>query len=138
MNDELTGTLVLVNPSTQEYPVSRQGMIGLVTAEDLANDIIYVGFNMGEQTRYTSDALMVLKKPSIIYADMMRNATKIGTADFKELFRVCLLLDSGLMKDKRSAIETARHNQVIREYTMIPLSEVFGIRQMRQLQTVSF
>lgn len=137
-NDELTGTFVLVNPGVTEYPVAHQGTIGVITAADLKNDTIYIGLGMGEQTRYTSDALLVLKKPSLIYFEMMQNATKIDTPDFKQLFRVCMLLDSGLIKHKRNAIEMARDNDVVRGYSMSSLRETFVIRNVRKTQTISF
>jgi len=138
INDELTGTFVLVTSETKDYPIANTGMIGIITAADIQQDTIYIGFGTGEQTRYTSDALMVLKKPSLIYFEMMQNATKIETTDFKQLFRVCMLLDSGLIKHKRNAIELARDNKVVLNYSMSSLSETFAIRNVRKLQSLSF
>lgn len=138
INDELTGTFVLVHPQKKDYPIANPGMIGVVTAADITQDTIYIGFGTGEQTRYTSDALLVLKKPSLIYFEMMQNATKIDTPDFKQLFRLCMLLDSGLIKHKRSAIEMARENEVVRSYSMFVLAETFAIRNVRKIQSVSF
>ena len=138
INDELTGTFALVTSETKEYPIANTGMIGIITAADIKNDIIYIGFGTGEQTRYTSDALLVLKKPSLIYFEMMQNATKIETPDFKQLFRVCMLLDSGLIKHKRNAIEMARDNEVVRGYSMSSLAQTFVIQNVRKLQSISF
>ncbi|MFD1258721.1 hypothetical protein ACFQ3S_18080 [Mucilaginibacter terrae] len=136
-HDELTGTLVLVHSDTKDYQVSNQGLIGMIIADDLKNDMIYVGFGMGEQSLYTAGELWALKRSNLVYADMMRNSTKLDTLDFKDIFRICMLLDSGLMKDRRKAIELSRYNDVIRSFAMAPLAEVFGIRQVQHLQTLS-
>ena len=134
-HDELTGTLVLVHPGLRDFSTSNNCLIGMITADDLTRDIIYVSFGMSEQTMYTAEALLTLRRSNLIYSDMMRNSTKLDTLDFKDIFKICMLLDSGLMKDRRKAIELSRYNDVIRSYTMAPLTEVFGIRQMQALET---
>lgn len=129
MNDELTGTLVMVHPDLKGDPICKQGNVGIVTTESLENDYVCVSFRTGEQGYYTHDVLLTLKRPATIYADILRNSTVLPTGDFKQLLRISLLIDSGLNKDKRAAMELAIGNEVIREYIMQPLTQTIYITQ---------
>lgn len=124
--DELTGTLVLVHPHLVNDPAGKHNQIGMITSADLENDDIMVSFGKDGQGRYATDALMVFKKNSTIYFDMMKDATKMEVGDFKEIFRISMLLDSGLTKDQRVAMELAKNNPLALEYSMATIEEELG------------
>lgn len=50
--DDLTGTLVLVNPDLKEAPVKRQGQTGMLLYENTEKDDMYVTLGKGEQALY--------------------------------------------------------------------------------------
>ncbi len=129
MNDELTGTLVMVHPDLKGDPICKQGNVGIIITESFENDYVCVSFRTGEQSYYTHDVLLTLKRPSIIYSDILRNSIALETADFKQLLRISLLVDSGLNKDKRAAMELAISNELIRKYIMHPLTQISPIKQ---------
>jgi len=129
MNDELTGTLVMVHPDLKGDPICKQGNVGIITTESSENDYVCVSFRTGEHGYYTHDVLLTLKKPSSIYSEILRNATVLKTPDFKQLLRISLLVDSGLNKDKRAAMELALSNEIVREYIMLPLQQTIRIKQ---------
>jgi hypothetical protein len=133
MNDELTGTLVMVHPDLKGDPICKQGNVGIVTTESLENDYVCVSFRTGEQGYYTHDVLLALRRPATIYAEILRNATVLPTADFKQLLRISLLVDSGLNRDRRAAMELALSNQVVRDYIMLPLTQTIRIKQYTPL-----
>jgi len=130
MNDELTGTLVMVHPDLKGDPICKQGNVGIITTENFENDYVCVSFRTGEHGYYTHDALLVLKRSVAIYTDLLRDATKMETSDFKGMMRISLLVDSGLKKDKRAAMELAIIDEKIRTRIMRPLTEAMLIKQL--------
>ncbi|OKS85201.1 hypothetical protein [Mucilaginibacter polytrichastri] len=129
MNDELTGTLVMVHPDLKGDPICKQGNVGIITTENFENDYVCVSFRTGEHGYYAHDALLVLKRSATIYADIMRNATRMDTPQFKELLRISLLVDSGLKKNKRAAMELALSNEIIRGYVLHPFAETINVSE---------
>lgn len=127
MNDELSGTYALVHPDLTDDPAKRQGQIGIITYTDLANDDVYVSFDKGQQALYSSDALLVLNKSNDIYWDSFHDRKDLSTDDFKNMLQVSLLLQSGLRKDAKAAIEMAANSPVIRERAMSTLKDQLGI-----------
>jgi hypothetical protein len=127
--DELRGTLVLVHPDLTVDPAHKQGQIGMVT--DIIPDVdnVFVSFGHGLQALYSSDALLALRNQREIYQDMLANATKMETPDFKALFRLTLFQQSGQKKDQQAAMELARDNAAVRNYAMVSVQEKFGIKE---------
>ena len=133
MNDELIGTLVMVHPDLKGDPICKQGNVGIVTTESFENDYVCVSFRTGEHGYYTHDVLLALKRPATIYGEILRNATVLETADFKQLLRISLLVDSGLNRDRRAAMELALSNEVVLKYIMLPLTQTIKIKQYTPL-----
>ncbi|WCT13885.1 hypothetical protein [Mucilaginibacter jinjuensis] len=129
MNQELTGTLVMVHPDLKGDPICKQGNVGTIVTESIENDYVCVSFRTGEQGYYTHDVLLTLKKPATIYAEILKNATLLPSADFKQLLRISLLVESDECKDKRAAMELAISNEMIRKYIMLPLKQRIKIKQ---------
>lgn len=128
-NDELTGTFVLVNPQLTNDPAGMQNKIGVITSAEVENDNVFVSFGKEGQGLYSADALLVLRKHGSIQFDAVHNATKLDVQDFKDLLRVSMFANSPFMKDRREAMEMARKNRTVMEYSMISLEEELGLKQ---------
>jgi hypothetical protein len=124
--DELTGTLALVNPGLENDPVGKQGKAGIILFAHLGRDDIYLTFGKGEQALYSSDALLVFKKPDEIYKELIGNTRDIPVPEMKDLYRVGMLLDSGQSKDAKEAMKIAENNPAIHNRAMISLQEQLG------------
>ncbi|SDF27750.1 hypothetical protein SAMN05216464_11598 [Mucilaginibacter pineti] len=126
-SEELRGTLALVHHELTDDPAKRQGQIGMITDIDLDQDDVFVSFEKGHQAKYSTDALLVLRNHKDVYRDLMSNATKMDSPDFKALFQLNLLQQSGSAKDLRSAMEIAQSNEKIRAYSMSSLEDKLGV-----------
>ena len=126
-SEELRGTLALVHHELTDDPAKRQGQIGMITDIDLEKDDVYVSFEKGNQAKYSTDALLVLRNHKDVYRDLMSNATKMEGPDFKALFQLNLLQQSGSRKDLQSAMEIAQGNEKIRAYSMSSLEDKLGV-----------
>ncbi|WCT13320.1 hypothetical protein [Mucilaginibacter jinjuensis] len=126
-NDELTGTLVLVHPELPEDPVNKQGHMGMVMFAEPEKDDIYVTFGKNERALYSSDALLVFKKPNDIYQEMMTNTKDVPVPELKALYRIGMLLDNGTSKSAREAMQLAVENPGIIGKAMETLQSKLGL-----------
>ncbi|OKS89658.1 hypothetical protein [Mucilaginibacter polytrichastri] len=126
-SEELRGTLALVHHELTDDPAKRQGQIGMITDIDLDQDDVFVSFEKGHQAKYSTDALLVLRNHKDVYRDLMSNATNMDGPDFKALFQLNLLQQSGSAKDLRSAMDIAQSNEKIRDYSMSSLEDKLGV-----------
>jgi len=133
-HDELSGTFVLVHPQLINDPAEKKNHIGIIASAELENDNVVVSFGKDGQALFSADALLVLRKPGDIQFDALRDATQMETSDFKDLMQVMLLANSPLTKDHRLAIEMARENQTLMEYSLASLEEELGLRQSYALE----
>jgi hypothetical protein len=99
----------------------------MITDIDLEQDNVFVSFEKGEQALYSTDALLVLRNQNDVYRDLMSNATKMDGPDFKALFKLNLLQQSGSRQDLQSAMEIAQGNEKIRAYSMNSLQDKLGV-----------
>ncbi|WP_184549848.1 hypothetical protein [Mucilaginibacter sp. FT3.2] len=127
--DELTGTFVLVNPGLTHDPAGRQNQVGLVTEANLDDDDLYVSFGKSGQSRYSSDALLVLKSNASVYSEMMGNRMQLSNEDFKTLFQVNLLQQSDRTVPNRMALQLLKDHPNLHQYALIPLNDKLGITQ---------
>jgi len=128
-HDELSGTLVLVHPQLLTDPAEKKNQIGIIASAEIENDNIIVSFGNEGQALFSTDALLVLKKPGSIHFDTMQDHLKMNAQDFKDLLRVGMLANSNLTKDHRQAIEISRDNPAVLEYSMASLEEELGLKQ---------
>ena len=128
-HDELSGTFVLVHPDLINDPADKKNQIGIISTAELENDNVVVSFGKLGQSLFSADALLVLRNPSAIHFDTMKDRFQLETPDFKELLRVGLLANSSLTKDRRHAMEIARNNPTVLAYSMATLEEELGLRQ---------
>jgi hypothetical protein len=132
--DELTGTLVAVHPETSFDPAKKQGMVGILTSADLETDDFYVSFGKGEQARYPSGALLVLKESSQIYGDLLTKYKQLDKQDFKDLFEINLLQQNGNTQSIKQAMEMALKNEKLLEFGMTTLQDKLGIEVAPDLE----
>lgn len=124
--EELTGTLVLVRPEVKNDPIGRQGKAGMIMYADLEQDDIYVTFGNDLRGRYESKSLLVFKTPNEIYKELIGNTKDIPIPEMKDLYRIGMLLDTGLSKDAKEAMKLAEANPAIHERAMMTLQEQLG------------
>jgi hypothetical protein len=120
-NSELHGTLVLVRPDLENDPVRQQGQIGILTYIDLKDDI-FVSFKNGKEGIYSADALFQLKNRDKIFSDLMGNSSSLEVKDFKDLYKISLLLDRARSTDVWQALEIARDNPEIWKDSLVSIN----------------
>ena len=85
--DELTGTLVLVNPDLPNDPAGMQNQIGIITDVEIENDSVYVSFGRKGQAVYATDALLIIRNHNFIDFNAPTDTVKIDMEDFQDLLR---------------------------------------------------
>jgi hypothetical protein len=131
-NGNLAGSLVLVRPDLENDPVRQQGQIGIVTYVDLKNDV-FVSFKNGTEGIYTGDALFQLKNREQLFSDLMGNASSLEVKDFKDLYKISLLLDKGRSTDVWQALEIARDNPDIWKGSLVAIENDKAREQVQTL-----
>jgi hypothetical protein len=126
-SEDLTGTLVLVHPELPEDPVNKQGQMGMIMFADLDKDDLYVTFGKNERALYSSDALLVFKKPNDIYKELMTNVRDIPIPELKALYRIGMLLDNGTSKGAKEAMQLAVDNPGVHTRAMETLQSKLGL-----------
>ncbi|OKS88805.1 hypothetical protein [Mucilaginibacter polytrichastri] len=142
-SDDLTGTLVLVHPELSEDPVNKQGQMGMIMFAEPEKDDIYVTFGKNERALYSSDALLVFKKPGEIYKGLMTDTKNLSIPDFKALHRIGMLLDNGTSKGAKDAMQLAMENPGVHSRAMETLQSKLGldvhiVAEQEQLNTQSY
>jgi hypothetical protein len=125
--EELTGHLVMVHPNLKNDPVQRQGEIGIITSADLAKDEVYVGFGNNSLGLYSTDALLMLKHPSVIYGDILTHIKELDIPDFKMLMEITLLQEKNSVNYLRDAMELAATNEKTLAYSTVSMQEALGV-----------
>jgi len=135
MNDaeDLTGTLVLVNPELKDDPVNKQGQAGMLLYANTEKDDIYVAFGKGEQALYSSDALLVFKQPSDIYRQLISESREMGIPDFKTLMRINMLLEQAGGQNMKEAMQLVKENPTVISRAMVSLQEKLGLEVLQDL-----
>lgn len=126
--EELTGTVVLVNPALPYDPARRQGQLGVIATSDLSLDEILVGFGTGPVSVYSPDALLVLKPHHQLYQNILTNVRELDVTDFKNLLKISMLIqDTPEPKQLREALELSVSSQTTMAFSTFPLNEKLGI-----------
>ena len=132
-HDELTGTLVLVHPDLVYDPAEKKNQIGIIATAQLEDDNVMVSFGKAGQALFSANALLVLRKHNDISFDIIKDHYHIDKGDFKKLLEVSMLANSRFTKDHRQAIEMARDNRNVLEYSMDSLENELGLKQDQYL-----
>jgi len=112
-NESLNGTLVLVRPDLTVDPANGQGKVAIVTYDREQSKEVYVAFNNGKEAIYPPEFLLKLKDKQTILNDLMANGSAMPLDNFKDLYKVSLLLDRGTNTAHWQALEVAGHNPAI-------------------------
>jgi hypothetical protein len=126
-SDDLTGTLVLVHPELTDDPVNKQGQMGMIMFAEPEKDDIYVTFGKNERALYSSNALLVFKKPGDIYQELLVNTKNLAIPDFKALHRIGMLLDNGTSKGIKEAMQLALENPGVHSLAMETVQSKLGL-----------
>ncbi|WDF55896.1 hypothetical protein [Mucilaginibacter sp. KACC 22063] len=126
-SDDLTGTLVLVHPELTDDPVNKQGQMGMIMFAEPEKDDIYVTFGKNERALYSSNALLVFKKPGDIYQELLVNTTNLAIPDFKALHRIGMLLNNGTSKGIKEAMQLAVENPGVHSLAMETVKSKLGL-----------
>lgn len=133
--EELTGTVVLVNPALPYDPARRQGQLGVIATSDLSIDEIQVGFGHGPVSIYAPNALLSLKPHHQLYQDILTHVKEMDIADFKNLLKISMLIqDAPGPRQLREALELSMNSPATLAYSTLPLSEKLGIANEQQQQ----
>jgi len=119
-NENLNGTLVLVRPDLTIDPANGQGKVAIVTYDSEQSKAIYVAFNNGKEAVYAPEFLLKLKDKKTILDDLMANGSAMPVDDFKDLYKISLLLDRGTSTAQWQALEIAGQNPAIWDKSMQP------------------
>ncbi|SHM92549.1 hypothetical protein [Mucilaginibacter sp. OK098] len=123
-NESLNGTLVLVRPDLTVDPANGQGKVAIVNYESQQSKEVYVAFNNGREAIYPPESLLKLKNKNTILNDLMANGTAIPLSNFKDLYKISLLLDRGTNIAHWQALEVAGHNPEIWDKALQPAKPI--------------
>ena len=131
MNERINlhGTLALVRPDLENAPVRQQGEIGIITYADEVHNEIYVIFDSGKEGTYQGEALFQFKTPDEVGASPVDNAWEMELKDYKDVYKIGLLLDLGRSTDLMKALEIARDNPDIWRDVFVTVGERIEQRQ---------
>jgi hypothetical protein len=119
-NENLNGTLVLVRPDLTIDPASRQGKVAIVTYDREQSKEVYVSFNNGREAIYPPEFLLKLKDKQTILSDLTANGRSMPLDNFKDLYKISLLLDRGTNIAQWQALEIAGNNPAIWDKALQP------------------
>ena len=111
INNELTGTLVLVHPELEFDPAGKRNEIGIVVNADLDTDSVLVGFQDNTRGLFTSDALLVLLPGEDIHRNLAQTDHHDPWENIRSLTQIDLVLRYGTGDKHFKALELARDNQ---------------------------
>jgi hypothetical protein len=127
-HNNLHGTLAVVRPDLENDPVRQQGEIGIITYVDMNNEV-YVIFDNGKEGIYQGEALLQFKTQDEVKASSVDNAREMALKDYKDVFKIGLLLDLGRSTDLMKALEIARDNPAIWRDVFVTVGERIDQRQ---------
>lgn len=118
---------MLLHPDVYFDGETQVGYTGQLAEADVEADRFYVDLGNGKEPKlFASDWLMVLKDRDQIFELLTCNTTHLEQADVKDLYRICLLLDSPEPEHQQSALEIASANEQIREHVLVTLEDSLG------------
>ena len=129
----LHGALALVRPDLENDPVCQQGEIGIITYVDRDNDEVYVIFDNGKEGTYRGEALLQFKTPEEVAASPVDNAREMELKDYRDVYKIGLLLDLGRSEDLMKALEIARDNPDIWKDVFVTVGERIEQRQKQMV-----
>lgn len=131
INDDLTGTLVLVHPELEFDPAGRRNEIGIVVNTDLESDNVLVGFPDNTRDVFSSDALLVLLPDEEIHRNLAQIDLPAPWEDIKALTQIDLILRYGTGDKHFKALELARDHKNVQSLCLQTLESSLDINRGR-------
>lgn len=113
-NQNLAGSLVLVQPDLENSPEEKKGHIGVLTYARSETEN-YVSFPEGGEAYYPAGQVMMLKDKQEIFADLTNNGSSMPLDDFKAMYKIMLLQDRGTSQALYSALAIANDHPGLQE-----------------------
>ena len=129
----LHGALALVRPDLENDPVRQQGEIGIITYADEVHNELYVIFDNGKEGVYPGEALFQFKTPEDVAASRVDNDREMQLKDYKDVYKIGLLLELGRSEDLMKALEIARDNPDIWRDVFVTVGERIEQRQKQSV-----
>lgn len=126
-DQELNGTVVMMNPKMWAEHADEAGVIGQITKADPMRDDFFVDYGGARQHWHGANALLAFRKSAEIYDVLRDKPHMLSVDDFKDLKNIALLLDYGTVKHHRTAMELVAQNEHIRDVATIRLDLMLGI-----------
>ncbi len=117
----LTGTLVLVQPDLELNPDMKKGMIGVLTYARSETEN-YVRFPGAGEAFYPAGQVMILKDKQQVFEDLTHNGSSMPLDDFKAMYKIMLLQDRGTSQALYAALAIANDNPGIQEKVLESIS----------------
>ncbi|HTI58951.1 hypothetical protein [Mucilaginibacter sp.] len=117
----LTGTLVLVQPDLELNPDMKKGMIGVLTYARSETEN-YVRFPGAGEAFYPAGQVMMLKDKQQVFEDLTHNGSSMPLDDFKAMYKIMLLQDRGTSQALYAALAIANDNPGIQEKVLESIS----------------
>lgn len=133
--DELIGQLVLVHPELIKDPAGKSGQVGIITATELENDNIYVGFGRNGQGLYGTDALLLLRPAEQLKDLLQQHKQELSLPDYKAVFQTALLQELIPTTAKlKTAMSLALQSEAVRNLTMRSVEDALGLQRGNDLE----
>jgi hypothetical protein len=119
-NQNLAGTLVLVQPDLEIDPDAKRGQIGVLTLA-FSEKENYVKFPEGGEAYYPAEQVLMLKDKQEVFNDLTNNGSSMPLDDFKAMYKIMLLQDRGTSQALFSALAIANDNPGVQEKVLQPI-----------------
>jgi hypothetical protein len=128
MEQELTGTLVLISPGLSDDPAGCRGQTGVVATFNLDRNEVQVGFGHGPVRAFSTHDLFILRPHNELYRDLLNQVQNLEVADFKNLMHISMLIQHDPNNSQiRQALELAASSNTAMVFSTVPLNEQLGI-----------
>ena len=133
--EQLIGQPVMVHPALTSDPAGKSGQVGIITATELENDNIYVGFGRKGQGLYGTDALLILKPLEQIEQNLEERKNDLNIADYKALFQISLLRSFAQSPANiKTAMSLALQSETVRNLSMRTVEDAIGLNRHQTLE----
>jgi hypothetical protein len=116
-NENLHGTLVLVQPDFENDPGTKKGMVGILTYARSETEN-YVRFPELGEAFYPAGRVLMLKDKQQVVDDLTHNGSNMPLDDFKAMYKIMLLQDRGTSQALYSALAIANDHPGVQEHVL--------------------
>lgn len=126
--DELLGTLVLIDPSLVHPFRDFDNKIGAISFFPTTQDIVLVDFDNG-CAGFPIESLLILRDRAKIRRDAGHDFSFLAHDDYENILKVADLVSCGEKEDYKLAIQLAQKNATIMAYTMHSAQQELDLRR---------